>query len=186
MDFGFPVGPVTLMDEVGIDVGAHVLETMQKAFEDRVRIPEGLNAIQESGRLGRKNGKGFYEYHGDKKGDPDPGIYKLIPNWTKNTVNDDEIIDRCALVFINESVRCLEEDVLLNAYDGDVGAVFGLGFPPFWGGPFKYVDHIGAKVIVDRLEALAEKHGKRFAPCQLLKDKAANNERFFLMKSKGS
>lgn len=179
VEFGFPVGPVTLMDEVGIDVGAHVLETMQKAFSDRVNIPEGLHAIQESGRLGRKNGKGFYEYQGSKKGNPDETIYKLIPNWTKSSLSDDEIIDRCALVFVNESARCLEEGVLFSAYDGDVGAVFGLGFPPFWGGPFKYVDHIGAKVVVDRLETLAEKYGKRFEPCQLLKKHSENGSKFF-------
>ena len=179
VDFGFPVGPVTLMDEVGIDVGNHVLDTMSSAFSDRVRLPEGLTAILDSGRLGRKNGKGFYEYQNGKKCEPDDDVYKLLPGWKKASINDDEIIDRCALVFINESTRCLEEKVIQTAYDGDVGAVFGLGFPPFWGGPFKYVDHVGAKVITDRLESLAEKHGKRFEPSELLKEYAKDNKRFF-------
>ena len=178
-DFGFPVGPITLMDEVGIDVGSHVLETMQKAFADRVSIPEGIQAVLESGRLGRKNSKGFYKYSDDKKGEVDEAIYELLPDWKKQSIAEDEIIDRCALVFINESARCLEEGVLDSAYDGDVGAVFGLGFPPFWGGPFKYVDHVGVKVICDRLASLAEKYGPRFAPCDLLRDYAKTNRRFF-------
>lgn len=178
-EFGFPVGPITLMDEVGIDVGSHVLETMKEAFGERVTFPEGLDAIKESGRLGRKNGKGFYEYHNDKKGDPDEGVYKLIPNWEHNSLAVDEIIDRCALIFINESARCLDEGVLNSPYDGDVGAVFGLGFPPFWGGPFKYVDHMGAKIIVDRLRGLADKYGNRFEPAKCLISSAESGERFF-------
>jgi 3-hydroxyacyl-CoA dehydrogenase/enoyl-CoA hydratase/3-hydroxybutyryl-CoA epimerase len=178
--FGFPVGPVTLMDEVGIDVGSHVLETMQKAFSERIRMPQGLDAIKDSGRLGRKNGKGFYEYDdAGNKGEPDESIYELMGDWQEISLSEDEIVDRCALVFINESIRCLEEGILKTAYDGDVGAVFGLGFPPFWGGPFKYVDHIGAKVIVDRLQGLADKYGERFEPSPLLKEYASNHRKFF-------
>lgn len=177
--FGFPVGPITLMDEVGIDVGAHVLETMKNAFSDRLQVPKGLDGIQDSGRLGRKNSKGFYEYHNGKKGAPDESVYSLISGWKDQAMDEDEIVDRCALVFINESVRCLEEGILANAYDGDVGAVFGLGFPPFWGGPFKYIDHIGAKVIVDRLAGLADKYGKRFEPAALLKQHAEESRKFF-------
>lgn len=177
--FGFPVGPITLMDEVGIDVGAHVLDTMKTAFSDRVEMPPGLDQIQESGRLGRKNGKGFYQYQNGKKGAPDASIYSLLENRGQRSLSEDEIVDRCALVFINESVRCLEEGVLRSAYDGDIGAVFGLGFPPFWGGPFKYVDHIGANVIVDRLNALHDKCGKRFEPCEYLQKLASENGKFF-------
>lgn len=178
-DFGFPVGPITLMDEVGIDVGSHVLDTMKSSFNDRVTIPSGLESIKNSGRLGRKNSKGFYEYHNGKKGDPDTSIYNLLDNWKENNLPQDEIIDRCVLTFVNESIRCLEENVLESAVDGDIGAIFGLGFPPFWGGPFKYVDHIGANVIVDRLNALTDKYGTRFKPCDLLQKHANNNSLFF-------
>ncbi len=167
------------MDEVGIDVGSHVLETMQKAFSDRIKVPKGLDSVKESGRLGRKNSKGFYEYQNGKKGEPDESIYALMPDWQEQAMDEDEIVDRCALVFINESVRCLEEGILANAYDGDIGAVFGLGFPPFWGGPFKYVDHIGAKVIVDRLAGLADKYGSRFEAANLLKQMAEESQKFF-------
>lgn len=177
--FGFPVGPITLMDEVGIDVGAHVLDTMKGAFGDRVKIPAGLEQIQDSGRLGRKNGKGFYQYHQDKKGAPDNSIYDLLPDRERRIISEDEIVDRCALVFINESARCLEEGILQSAYDGDIGAVFGLGFPPFWGGPFKYMDHLGVSVIVDRLRALEDKFGARFKPAAILEKMAKSGEKFF-------
>ncbi len=178
-DFGFPVGPITLMDEVGIDVGAHVLETMQKAFHDRVQVPDGLEKIKDSGRLGRKNGKGFYTYQDGNKGSPDESIYSMMGDQEAANLSEDEIVDRCVLVFVNESARCLEEGILASAYDGDVGAVFGLGFPPFWGGPFKYVDHIGVNTIVERLNGLADKYGKRFQPCDLLVKQASEGKRFF-------
>ena len=179
-DFGFPVGPMTLLDEVGIDVGAHILETMQAAFSDRFVLPNGMEKIQESGRLGRKNGKGFYKYENGKKVGVDNSIYSLISTESsKQKPDSNEIVDRLLLLFINESVKCLEEGVLDSAYDGDVGAVFGLGFPPIWGGPFKYVDHVGAKSVVSRLEELESKYGVRFAPAKLLKTYSEESKLFF-------
>ncbi len=178
--FGFPVGPITLIDEVGIDVGMHVLETIQKSFPDRMVTPKGLLPVADSGRLGRKNNKGFYLYENGKKGRPDPAIYDLLGiGRTGDKIPAEEIVDRCVLQFVNESVRCLEEGILDNPYDGDVGAVFGLGFPPFWGGPFKYVDLEGAKTIVERLKSLADKHGARFKPAALLVKHAESGQRFF-------
>jgi 3-hydroxyacyl-CoA dehydrogenase/enoyl-CoA hydratase/3-hydroxybutyryl-CoA epimerase len=179
-DFGFPVGPITLIDEVGIDVGMHVLETISSAFPDRLVMPQSLAPIADSGRLGRKNNKGFYLYEAGKKGRADSGVYELLglePDSTK--VGEDEILERCLLVFVNESVRCLEEGILANAYDGDVGAVFGLGFPPFWGGPFKYIDHVGASSVVARLRELEGRHGSRFKPSPLLIKHADAQQRFF-------
>ena len=82
-------------------------------------------------------------------------------------------------VFVNESAKCLEEGILDSAYDGDIGAVFGLGFPPFWGGPFKYVDQIGTSTVVDRLSGLADKYGSRFEPAEILKDYAKTGKKFF-------
>jgi 3-hydroxyacyl-CoA dehydrogenase/enoyl-CoA hydratase/3-hydroxybutyryl-CoA epimerase len=177
--FGFPVGPMTLVDEVGFDVGIHVLETMQKAFSDRFKLPEVLRPLADSGRLGRKNSKGFYVYAEGKKGEVDDSVYAEAGIKVDSSVTQESIVDRCGLVFVNESVRCLEEGILANAYDGDVGAVFGLGFPPFLGGPFKYIDHMGAQVIVEKLEALSAKFGSRFAPAALLKKMASEKKRFF-------
>lgn len=179
-EFGFPVGPITLIDEVGIDVGMHVLNTIEKAFPDRMSTPKGMIPVADSGRLGRKNNKGFYLYEDGKKGKPDPEIYKILdlqPN--RSTIPADEIVDRCLLVFVNESVRCLEEGILNHPHDGDVGAVFGLGFPPFWGGPFRYVDHLGPKTIVERLRQLEDKYGARFKPADLLVKHADSNTLFF-------
>jgi 3-hydroxyacyl-CoA dehydrogenase/enoyl-CoA hydratase/3-hydroxybutyryl-CoA epimerase len=181
MDFGFPVGPITLIDEVGIDVGAHVLETMAASFPSRIGIPESLNLILESKRLGRKNSKGFYLYADGKKGDADPEIYTMLTRYkvSPKGIPSDEMVDRCLLVFVNESARCLEEKILAHPHDGDVGAVFGLGFPPVWGGPFKYVDHIGAKIIVDRLQTLADRYGERFKPADILHEYARSGKKFF-------
>jgi 3-hydroxyacyl-CoA dehydrogenase/enoyl-CoA hydratase/3-hydroxybutyryl-CoA epimerase len=180
-DFGFPVGPITLIDEVGIDVGSHVLKTMAESFSDRVKVPKALQSILDSGRQGRKNGKGFYQYREGKKGLPDEEIYKFTREAGGKPVDHapDEIVDRCLLLFIAESIRCVEDKILSHPHDGDVGAVFGLGFPPFWGGPFKYVDHIGAKVVHDRMLALREKFGPRFEPPRLLASMASSGEKFF-------
>jgi 3-hydroxyacyl-CoA dehydrogenase/enoyl-CoA hydratase/3-hydroxybutyryl-CoA epimerase len=180
-EFGFPVGPITLIDEVGIDVGLHVLETIGKAFPTRLSAPDSLSAIVDSGRLGRKNNKGFYFYEDGTKGNPDDEIYSLIGvnQQDRFDLAADEIIDRCLLIFVNESVRCLEEGILASAHDGDVGAVFGLGFPPFLGGPFKYCDFVGAKGIVDSLKILEKKHGERFEPAKMLLDYAEKNKKFF-------
>jgi 3-hydroxyacyl-CoA dehydrogenase/enoyl-CoA hydratase/3-hydroxybutyryl-CoA epimerase len=179
-DFGFPVGPLTLIDEVGIDVGMHVLETMQQSFPSRIDPPRGLVPVADNGRLGRKNNKGFYIYEDGKKGKADQSIYPLIgvePNAEK--MRPIEIVDRCLLQFVNESVRCLEEGILDSPGDGDVGAVFGLGFPPFLGGPFKYIDLVSAQDVVSRLRALEDKYGARFRPADLLVKYAEEKQLFF-------
>ncbi len=178
-DFGFPVGPITLMDEVGIDVGIHVLDSMRDAFGDRIQTPAGLGAIERSGRLGRKNGKGFFVYAEGQKGDPDETVYQLMGERTYTFIPAEDIVQRCVLAFVNETVRCLEEGILASAYDGDIGAVFGLGFPPFLGGPLKYIDAEGPEKIMHQLRTLEEKHGARFAPAQLLKKMVERQEKFF-------
>lgn len=179
-DFGFPVGPITLIDEVGIDVGMHVLTTMQESFPDRIGTPRGLAPIADSGRMGRKNNKGFYSYSKGKKGSPDESIYEIIGVTKKiGSISEQEIVDRCLLQFVNESIKCLEESVLASPFDGDVGAVFGLGFPPFWGGPFKYSDLVTAQDIVDRMNRLVPKCGKRFKPCDTLIRFAELNKTFY-------
>ncbi len=180
-DFGFPVGPITLMDEVGIDVGIHVLDEMKESFPDRVKLPHGLQAIQQSGRLGRKNGKGFFTYQEGNKVGPDETIYEMMGNDKRSYkfVPAEDIQDRCVFIFINETIRCLEEGVLNHAYDGDIGAVFGLGFPPFVGGPLKYVDHLGARNVLSKLKSLEEKFGARFAPAKMLRELSEKDGKFF-------
>lgn len=179
-DFGFPVGPMTLIDEVGIDIGLHVLETLAK--QQMLDKPDYLDRLIEQGYLGRKSGKGFYRYRDGKKLTADDNIYSIIkPQDTFPSANEarDLITDRCLLLFVNEAVKCLDEQIIDSALAGDVGAVFGLGFPPFWGGPFKYIDHVGCQSIVQNLNILRDKHGERFTPAPRLLKMADHSEKFF-------
>ena len=176
--WGFPVGPVTLSDEVGIDVGAKISKIMEREFGDRMAPPDGLEGLVADDRKGRKNGRGFYLYEDGKKGDVDESVYAVIGVDSHRSMDRGEIQDRVGLQFINEAARCLEEGILRSARDGDVGAIFGLGFPPFTGGPFSYVDTVGAKETVAKLESLAEGHGSRFEPANILKEHAATGKLF--------
>lgn len=182
--FGWPVGPITLIDEVGLDIGMHVLKTMENAWPNRFKTPTQFKPISDSGRLGRKSGKGFYRYKDGKKEGVDPEIYSIINVKPSNTsISREEIIDRCVLGYINESVLCLEDKVIPSPYEGDVGSVFGVGFPPFLGGPFKYMDTIGLRKIVDRMRVLESKYGSRFTPAQTLVKMAESGQVFYPSKS---
>ncbi|WP_373047425.1 fatty acid oxidation complex subunit alpha FadJ [Vulgatibacter sp.] len=179
VDWGFPVGPIMLLDEVGIDVAQKASKTMLEAFGERMRPPEALQKVIDDGRLGRKNGKGFYTY-GEKKKHVDPTVYRLLPGGEKRKRFDKrEIQDRLGLQFCNEAALCLEQRILRSARDGDIGAIFGLGFPPFRGGPFRYMDAEGVGEIVRRMRELEQKLGQRFKPAQLLVDMAAKGESFY-------
>jgi 3-hydroxyacyl-CoA dehydrogenase/enoyl-CoA hydratase/3-hydroxybutyryl-CoA epimerase len=161
---GFPVGPLELLDEVGIDVAAHAARTMAAAFPDRMPQPDGFGRLVEKGRLGRKSGRGFYDYSGKKK-QPDPQVLALLDRQRPQaTLDVTEAGERLVLAMAVEAVRCLEEGILEQPRDGDVGAVLGLGFPPFTGGPFRYLDALGAAAALGRLETLAAAHGPVFQP----------------------
>jgi 3-hydroxyacyl-CoA dehydrogenase/enoyl-CoA hydratase/3-hydroxybutyryl-CoA epimerase len=177
--WGFPVGPITLYDEVGLDVAQKAGKIMAEAFASRMTPSDVVDRLVADGRMGRKNGKGFYLYEEGKKAGPDPSAYALIGNPAHRRVPEAEIQERLALTMVNEAVRTLEEGVLRSARDGDVGAVMGIGFPPFRGGPFWYVDQTGAARVLERLRALEQKHGRRFAPAALLVERARTGERFF-------
>ncbi len=179
--FGFPVGPITLVDEVGIDVAGKSGTIIAEAYGARMTPSVTLQRVLEAGRLGRKSRKGFYLYDeaGRKQG-VDPSVYELFPTGAQRSVIPElEIQDRCVLAMLNEAVRCLEEGVLRAARDGDVGAVFGIGFPPFRGGPFRYIDAVGPAEIVRQLEALEDRFPARFAPAELLLDMAHKDTRFY-------
>ncbi len=191
-DWGFPVGPIVLLDEVGIDVAAKVGKIVRKAFGDRVQAPDGgMEALVADGRLGRKAGKGFYLYKDGKKQGVDESVYAVLAkaspegsgaaaglNGDRKRLPTDEIQQRLSLAMVNEAALCMQEGILRNPRDGDIGAIFGLGFPPHAGGPFRYMDRLGADEVVRRMERLEAKHGKRFAPAQILKDQAKKGGAF--------
>jgi 3-hydroxyacyl-CoA dehydrogenase/enoyl-CoA hydratase/3-hydroxybutyryl-CoA epimerase len=181
LDFGFPVGPITLLDEVGLDIAGKSGAIMAKAFGDRLQPSVSLGQVLASGRLGRKSKKGFYLYdEAGKKGGVDESVYALLPTGTRRTtVSADEMRHRCPLAMVNEAVRCLEENIIRSPRDGDIGAVFGIGFPPFRGGPFRVVDAVGAAEIVRQLEAMNAKYPGRFVPCALLVSMAREGKRFY-------
>ncbi|MCU0303910.1 MAG: 3-hydroxyacyl-CoA dehydrogenase NAD-binding domain-containing protein [Thermoanaerobaculales bacterium] len=182
-DFGYPVGPVALIDEVGIDVGAHVAADLGAAFADRgLGASDALPTMFEAGFQGRKNGRGFYLYPKTRRKGPksvNPEVYRFFGGPQRRTVAVEEIRDRMAMLMVNEAVWCLDEGVIASPEDGDLGAILGLGFPPFRGGPFRFVDHEGAQTIVDRMKALADRHGPRFNPAPGLTELAGSGGRFY-------
>jgi len=178
--FGFPVGPIKLMDEVGIDVGAKVAKIMYEAYGERMHPVESLAAVIEDGRMGRKNKRGFYVYDSDKrKKMVDETVYDLLPGGhRRKPINVDQVQKRVALQMVNEAMHCLGEGILRNPRDGDIGAIFGLGFPPFLGGPFRFTDVRGAQVVLDDMKRLRDTLGPRFEPAPALVDAAKDNRKF--------
>ncbi|WP_293128566.1 fatty acid oxidation complex subunit alpha FadJ, partial [Moritella sp.] len=182
VDFGFPVGPVTLLDEVGIDVGAKIGPILTKELGSRFEAPAAFDKLLADDRKGRKNEKGFYLYGKKaKKGKKqvDESIYKLLNLKPEAKMAPKAIAERAVLLMLNEAARCLDEGILRSARDGDIGAIFGIGFPPFLGGPFHYMDSIGIAELVDKLERHQDKYGERFAPCESLKAMAKEGKKFY-------
>jgi 3-hydroxyacyl-CoA dehydrogenase/enoyl-CoA hydratase/3-hydroxybutyryl-CoA epimerase len=180
--FGFPVGPAALFDEVGIDVAAHITEVLNPMFRDRGMEPsQKPQELLDAGYKGRKNETGFYHYKqkgsDKKKKAPNKEIYQFLGGKERKKMDTNQVQNRMALMMVNEAALCLQDDILLNPTDGDLGAVMGLGFPPFLGGPFRYVDQLGTSEIVKRLEALEGQHGPRFTPADILKEHAKSGEK---------
>ncbi|PYP16839.1 MAG: fatty acid oxidation complex subunit alpha FadJ [Gemmatimonadetes bacterium] len=179
--FGFPVGPVTLLDEVGLDVALKVAGVMQEAYGDRLTVPPGpgIAALVKAGRLGRKSGRGFYSYKGGKKRGVDESVYGLLGIHPNGGPRPAEIMQRLVLGIVNEAARALAESVVRSPRDGDIGAIFGFGFPPFRGGPLRYADDLSAERVVADLERLAERYGTRFAPSDVLQEQARRGTKFY-------
>jgi len=185
--FGWPVGPITLADEVGIDVGSHVANNLGAAFPERMGSVnlKPINEMVSSGLLGKKSGKGFYLYEGKEK-KPNPQAEEIIKKFQVGNddakLTDEDIQLRMVGVFVNEAVHCLQDEILQNPVDGDMGAVFGLGFPPFLGGPFRFVDQYGAQKFADKMSHFAKTVGPRFQPAQMILDNAKSGKGFHLKK----
>ena len=176
--FGFPVGPIALLDEVGIDVAVKASGVMHTAFGDRMTPGPGIKTMVDAGRLGRKAGKGFYAYHDGHKTDPDPEAYRLLGVRPLATVDKAEVERRLVYIMLNEAALAASEGVIRSARDGDIGAIFGIGYPPFRGGPLRYIDTLGADTVVRTLEALVLAYGPRFTPAPVLVECARTGETF--------
>lgn len=181
--FGFPVGPIQLLDEVGIDTGTKIIPILEAAYGERFSAPANVvSSILNDDRKGRKNGRGFYLYgaKGRKsKKQVDPAIYALIGAQGQSRLSPQQMAERCVMLMLNEAARCFDEQVIRSARDGDIGAVFGIGFPPFLGGPFRYMDALGAGEVVAVLQRLASLYGPRFTPCDRLLQMAERGESFW-------
>ncbi|WP_353171485.1 fatty acid oxidation complex subunit alpha FadB [Acinetobacter rudis] len=185
--FGWPMGPAYLLDVVGIDTGVHGAEVMSEGFPDRMK-PSFKGAVEimyENKRLGQKNDVGFYKYELDRKGKKaktiDPTAYDVIaPMVTseKREFDAQEIIDRMMLALCNETVRCLEDNIVATPAEADMAMIMGIGFPPFRGGPCRYIDQTGVAEYV----ALCNKYahlGKAYEAPQMLREMAENNKKFY-------
>jgi len=185
---GFPVGIATLVDEVGIDVAAHVGEDLGKAFGERFAggNPELLKTLVAEGHMGRKTGKGVYIYD-----DSTSGSDRAVNEKAKEIIKkfelkpqagvdgDEDIQNRLLCRFTNEAIMTLQDGILATPIEGDIGAVFGLGFPPMKGGPFRYTDTLGAQGLVDMMRKYEAAYGVPFTPCQLLLDMAKSGKKFY-------
>ena len=182
-EFGFPVGPVTLLDEIGLDVVLEAAHALSHAFGERMKPLDGLSRMVDAGRLGRKSGHGLFHYRKGKRKRFDAGAFDLICMSAPSTVPDDDITRRLVYLMLNEAALALHEGVVRSPRDGDVGAVFGLGFPPFTGGPLRYLDSIGAVEALATLEELTDRYGERFKPAPSLIQMADRNARFYQERS---
>lgn len=167
---GFPLGPIQLLDEVGIDIGAKISPILKSELGSRFNTPDIFDVLINDNRLGKKSSKGFYLYPKTKSKEKrvDQTVYQLLNITPSASLKLSEIADRCLYLMLNEASYCLEEGIINSARDGDIGAIFGIGFPAYTGGPFRLIDSIGAKNIVDKLTEWQTLYGKHFKPSAAL------------------
>jgi len=179
LDFGMPMGPLRLIDEVGVDVAQHVADTLAQKFSSRLKIPTLLNRMLEAKLLGRKGGRGFYVYPPGKGKEPyvDPAIDNFQGPPGAANLDRAHLRDRMVFLMVNEAARCLEEKVVASAEDVDFGMIMGTGFSPFLGGPLRFADQFGIPALVQQMTEQPDKD--RFTPCELLRQMARENRTFY-------
>lgn len=164
VDFGMPMGPLNLLDEVGLDIGYKVANILSDAFKDRPRPSKVIDMMVKSERLGKKGGRGFYIYEGKEKF-VDPEVYNIIRHRNQsNKFSREDIQDRLFFIMLKEAAMCLEEKIVRHGHDVDAGMIFGIGFPPFRGGALRHADSIGLKRCLSKFNELASHYGERFEP----------------------
>lgn len=182
LKFGMPMGPFRLLDEVGLDVACHVGPVLENGLKSkRFAVDSRIDAMVADGLLGKKNGKGFYQYeNGKEKGINTEVVRKYINSGTPATLSASDILDRCVLLMVNEASYILSEGVAHSPEDVDIGMIWGTGFPPFRGGLLQYADHRGVAKVVDRLSQLRDTlKDERFEPSPMIKEMAKGSKRFF-------
>ena len=178
LDFGMPMGPLRLIDEVGVDVSMHVAKTLTAHFGRRLNIPLVLGRMMDAKMLGRKSGTGFY-VHEKREARPNPGVLPFAKGQSAAGVSRDELRERMVFLMVSESARCLEEQIVSAPEDVDFAMITGTGFAPFRAGPLRYADSLGAEKIVGAMNNLVDRGAEHFVPCDLLKQMAATNKKFY-------
>jgi 3-hydroxyacyl-CoA dehydrogenase/enoyl-CoA hydratase/3-hydroxybutyryl-CoA epimerase len=179
LDFGMPMGPMRLLDEVGLDVALHVAQTLAASFGERLQVPAILRSMVEAGQIGRKSSSGFYLYGPSKKQEPNPQEMNYVQSQTACGLTPKELQERMYFLMVNEAVRCLEEQVVSNPEDIDFAMIMGTGFAPFRGGPLRYADSLGVEKIVGAMKVLVDFGAAQFTPCSLLQRMARDKTRFY-------
>jgi 3-hydroxyacyl-CoA dehydrogenase / enoyl-CoA hydratase / 3-hydroxybutyryl-CoA epimerase len=176
--FGFPVGPVALLDEIGLDVAEKAGNVMHEAFGERMKPAGALGRMLGATRLGRKNGRGFYRYREGHKAGVDKSVYPLL-GVRAGEAHADLIQRRLVYAMLNEAAMGCAENVVRSPRDADIGAIFGIGFPAFRGGPLRMIDDLGPGKVVETLYQLQEQFGERFRPAQSLLEMSRRSGRYY-------
>lgn len=178
VEWGMPMGPLRLMDEIGIDITVDIAATLAGPLGSRARPPEILRKMQAAKMLGRKSGSGFYKYEGKTQTENE-----ALKEWRLECGENfagENLRNRLVFLMINEAARCLEEKVVGTPEDADFGMMMGTGFAPFRGGPLRFADHFGLKKLVAEMDGLHAKAGDKFIPCDLLRQHAQNGTKFYV------
>ncbi|MGD9306422.1 MAG: 3-hydroxyacyl-CoA dehydrogenase NAD-binding domain-containing protein [Desulfobacterales bacterium] len=184
LDFGMPMGPATLSDLTGIDIGYHVAKTYEKRLGERYKIHPLFERIYETGCYGRKTGAGYFDYSGDEPV-PNPKVVEVVQNYLKENnvspkeMSNQDIIDSMLALGINEAALMIEGGICDRPQDMDLAMIYGTGFPPYRGGILRYADKWGLKNVYQKLLALEKQYGPRFKPADLVKEMAEKGKTFY-------
>jgi 3-hydroxyacyl-CoA dehydrogenase/enoyl-CoA hydratase/3-hydroxybutyryl-CoA epimerase len=180
-----PMGPLRLIDEIGVDITVDIAGTLEKAYGRRDRAPAVLHWLRDGGMLGRKTASGFYKYEGKTQ-----TANEALEKWRRSDASSrsfkqasgegaaSTLSNRLVVLMVNEAARCVEEKVVASPEDADYGMILGTGFAPFRGGPLRFAEHFGLNKVVDEMNRLGQSD-KKFAPCEILKKHARDGTKFY-------